>query len=102
MKIALITIICLVLLLNIFPSFFARLAAPGYSWCGRCKFPWKFVKSHRTDYSPSRGVFPLCEKCWEELATPEARLPYYKELYDSWEKDPNCWDEIKNAVMNDR
>jgi hypothetical protein len=34
-------------------------------------------------YSDSKGCFPLCESCWSEL-TPETRLPYYKELYESW------------------
>ena len=51
-----------------------------------------------------RGCFPLCEKCWQELKTPEARLPYYKELFDKWiqmgsGKTEEDWERIKQSVI---
>lgn len=61
----------------------ARLVSPGYSWCGRCGLPWRFVEGHTTWYKrfPEErgrsGCFPLCESCWTILGTAEARLPYY-------------------------
>ena len=80
-----------------------RLLAPGYSTCLRCDRPWKFVEPHATDYSESHGMFPLCEKCWTQLGTPEARLPYYRELWYRWESQtPGYanWDDIEKAVMD--
>jgi hypothetical protein len=83
--------------------------APGYSWCGRCKTNWAFVKSHDTEYSRSGGCFPLCEKCWRGL-TPAQRLPYYRDLWQEWYgSEPDVrraqelldrWDEIKLAVIS--
>lgn len=61
-----------------------RLFAPGYSSCLRCKTPWRFVREHITQYTPSSGCFPLCEKCWAEM-TPEQRRTYYVELIAMWE-----------------
>lgn len=82
-----------------------RLAAPGYSTCGKCNRPWKFVKGHSTPYTESKGCFPLCEKCWTDLKTPYARLPYYRELWESWEKSsPGYadWELIEEAVMREK
>lgn len=58
--------------------------SPGYGWCYCCERPWNRVKYHITDYTPSSGCFPLCEGCWEALGTPEARMPYYRKLYEKW------------------
>ena len=58
--------------------------APGYSTCLCCDRPWKFVKGHSTQYTEGSGGFPLCEDCWDALGTPEARLPYYRQLYMEW------------------
>jgi len=79
-----------------------KIAAPGYGCCLRCERPWKFVKGHSTEYRDGRGMFPLCERCWTELCTPEKRLPYYRELWYKWERsDPGHadWDKIEKAVM---
>jgi len=81
-----------------------RIAHPGYSACGRCARTWDIVNGHDTEYDPSWSCFPLCEKCWGELKTPEARLPYYRELVNLWieqgSKDAeNKWPAIKAAVM---
>lgn len=29
-------------------------------------------------------MFPLCESCWEDLGTPEARLPFYELCVAEW------------------
>lgn len=61
----------------------SRLLSPGYGWCLRCGTTWKFVTPHNTQYTPHRGCFPLCEKCWAGLI-PATRLPYYEQLWLSW------------------
>ncbi len=101
---------------------YAASLAPEYGRCGRCGMPWKFAQSHNT-YFPfvdipksmppntgvifgyQRGVFPLCELCWEELGDPKHRLPYYKRLWELWHKDSPTkttdlkeWEQIKAAV----
>lgn len=102
----------------------AHIAAPGYSECYRCKMPWKFTESHSTDYGPDgewqeieggwgkfkvgpMGCFPLCEKCWKELKTPEARMPYYRQLWTEWSADGvpmdgRKWEWIEAAVRDGR
>ncbi len=92
-------------------GFFARLVSPMYSACGRCGMPLNVTKHHSTDVNESGGMFPLCEKCWNDL-TPQDRLPYYKKLYDSWvmtmplylpdgsqPKVNMTWEEIEAAVL---
>lgn len=81
----------------------SRLLAPGYSWCGRCRTSWRFVEGHSTNYTEHRGCFPLCEACWSEL-TPEQRLPFYRDLWQSWQadgsdKEPDVWNQIESAVL---
>jgi hypothetical protein len=72
--------------------------APGYSHCGRCLMPWKFADGHDTPYSPTAGCFPLCEDCWEDLETPEARMPYYRRLIlEVWE-EPELWPAVEESV----
>lgn len=58
----------------------SHLVSPGCSWCGRCKTTWNFVAPHFTYYTQGAACFALCEKCWVELATPAARVPYYVAL----------------------
>jgi hypothetical protein len=78
----------------------SRALAPGYSWCLRCETPWRFVTPHYTQYDPSRGCFPLCEKCWTELETPEARLLYYlRMVQDRPPPKVEMWQKIKKAVL---
>lgn len=78
------------------------ISTPGYSWCGRCKTTWPYVKPHRTWYNEYSACFPLCEKCWAEL-TPEERMPYYERLLDYWELsspvDPDDAEQIRAAVL---
>lgn len=88
-------------------SWLSFLLAPSSGQCGHCDWPWKFTKYHITNYSWKSGCFPLCEKCWFELKTPEARMPFYRDLANSWlrsspldyEKIKVGWVEIQKAVM---
>lgn len=59
---------------------------PGSGSCGRCLTTWNIIEGHATPYCETGGCFPLCERCWADL-TPEARLPFYRELWDRWERD---------------
>lgn len=76
--------------------------APGYGACGRCHTNWHFCEGHSTDVpGTGSGLFPLCEQCWAELA-PAQRLPYYRELYESWREHRDySWDTLKAAVLNE-
>lgn len=74
---------------------------PSYGFCGRCQTSWRFVQGHHTYYTPSRGCFPLCEKCWTELL-PVERLPYYRRLWLAWtEQDEQVWEQIETAVLGE-
>lgn len=70
-----------------------RALLPEFSTCLRCEFPVVVLRTHGTMYERSEnwasgsGCFPLCEDCWIELRTPEARMPYYMKLVDTWEAD---------------
>jgi len=83
----------------------SNLLAPGYSHCKKCHTNWRFVKGHST-YVPGtgRGLFPLCEQCWEEL-TPEQRLPYYQQLYNEWKGEgypiKYSWGKLKTAILEE-
>lgn len=81
----------------------SKILAPGYGWCLRCQTAWLFVKEHVTEYTPQRGMFPLCQKCWNELI-PQTRLPFYLEL---WEKsnftaahNVSLWSDVERAVFS--
>lgn len=77
----------------------AERKTPGYSWCEKCERTWDKVSGHVTDFSEYRGIFPLCESCWRELKTPEARLPYYSNVvFKSW-RETNTWPAVKAAVL---
>ncbi len=60
------------------------------STCSRCHRFWSEVSLHETPYKFVGHIqvatcFPLCEQCWQEL-TPETRLPYYRALFETWER----------------
>jgi len=77
-----------------------RLFAPGFGWCGRCGRPWKFAREHSTALPGHGGCFPLCERCWKALRTPENRLPYYHILWLDWTEDCGVtWPMVYDAVM---
>jgi len=95
-------------------SFFSEITSPGYGTCMRCGSPWNYIEGHDTEYNETRdekgnvifieGCFPLCEMCWQELETPEKRLPYYRKLWEYWEKlgvdkSPDLWKKLEQAVL---
>jgi hypothetical protein len=50
--------------------------------CRRCTTAWRFVRPHFTPYDVTRrgtrlAMWPLCERCWDELQDGEQRYPYY-------------------------
>lgn len=85
----------------------SQVLSPGYGTCFRCGRTWNSCKWHTTLITSRTGCFPLCEDCWTEL-TPETRLPFYKELWYSWQSGgrtsdngrswEETWDLIENAV----
>ena len=85
-----------------------KLVYPHTSDCLRCQLSWRLTKEHITHYPPSTGCLPLCEHCWQELGTPEQRLPYYLRLFDSWgpedrtkwEHNHTEWEHIRRAVLD--
>lgn len=56
----------------------------GYGKCLKCEKTWDVVVAHKTFDTEASGCFPLCETCWKELETPDARLPYYWTLVNQW------------------
>lgn len=81
----------------------SRLLAPAYGACFRCHTTWRFVDHHSTMYTTTAGCFPLCEECWQELGTPDRRLPYYEELMRRWADDlpvsVETVEQIRAAVL---
>ena len=52
---------------------------PSYSYCGKCKVPWKYVRSHDIRNSnQTGGVFYMCEECWNESTIDERLLISYE------------------------
>jgi len=82
--------------------------SPGYGWCGKCGRTWDIVERHVTWFrltasGRGMGCFALCQECWCCLQTPEARMPYYRELWKQWGSRPDVkWDEFERAVRSER
>ena len=94
------------------PTSIAPVFKHGTMSCPRCgktgAFPIHITEFKTDDPWGQSGCFVLCEQCWQELATPEARMPYYRGLYDYWVKIGfskdialSEWQTISNAVMMD-
>lgn len=78
----------------------SKILTPSYSCCEKCNTTWVFVKYHNTMYTNSRGMFPMCEKCWCELI-PEQRLPFYRSVFLRWNNDGSLdFEVIKKAVLD--
>ena len=86
-----------------YQAYIERLMAPEYSTCGKCKRPWKFVEHHSTSISKTNSCFPLCESCWQELQTPENRLPYYRKMWLKWLvwDGEAKWEVFEKAVLKE-
>lgn len=88
-----------------FLGFLSRFTVPPYiGRCYRCGMAWR-RNYHITDYRDGSGCFPLCEWCWVRL-TPEQRLPYYMQLMDLWESEPDpshefpqVREQVRTAVL---
>lgn len=82
----------------------ARAVANGYGCCYRCHTPWNLVDYHVTEFSDSRGCFPLCVKCFADL-DPQQRLPFYRQLIKHWHRDDDGfdqeWDAVASAVRSE-
>lgn len=51
----------------------------NHMWaCSKCGAPYYDCSQHSTMVDRSNGVFVLCEPCWKDLKTPDARMPYYR------------------------
>jgi len=90
-------------------SLFTRIAGTdellGSRTCNRCGNMWHFITPHVTPYTHSTGCYCLCESCWTELGTPDARLPFYRMLWNDWTKaDPSLsslgWYQIEMSVRH--
>jgi len=48
-------------------------------------------------------MFPLCEGCWLDLGTAEARLPYYRALWVEWQGHEHgpAWSVVEAAVFDE-
>lgn len=53
---------------------------PSNSHCNKCGLPWAECKSKSINYSPSSGVFAMCEYCWEHSDV-EERVHHFKTLW---------------------
>lgn len=73
---------------------------PNQSTCGRCQTPWAACESHCTKYSDRTGCFPLCENCWQELGTPQRRMPFYIEMIEWWRTMGPFSEEEATAILD--
>lgn len=44
------------------------------------------------------SMFPLCEGCWSKL-TPKQRLPFYRELWDKYDRTGEDWARLEKNVL---
>jgi hypothetical protein len=62
----------------------------GFGQCKRCGDTWNWKKTHITEFDTDdgkvRGVFALCEECWQELAVPDRRIDFYHKHIDEVSK----------------
>jgi hypothetical protein len=71
--------------------------ALGTGDCLRCHRNWMWVQHHTTDYGGG-GCFPLCERCWRQLKTAEARWPFYMRLFGEWDAQTGPTDRERLAT----
>lgn len=74
-----------------------QLIAPGYSTCKKCHRPWKFVEGHDVYYAFGRGMFAVCEECWQHSTLPELKK-YYGDVQKRWVTEGSNCDY--NALMD--
>ena len=64
----------------------------GVGGCLRCKDRWNWKSIHVTNYSASRGCFPLCGPCWR-AASPDEIKRYYGEIVRMWRRDGSFYSQ---------
>lgn len=75
-----------------------------YGKCKRCGGTWEHLSYHNTPYNLRFSCFALCVDCWINLDTPDARLPFYRKLWNEWVKLDDTprpaeqWEQIEAAV----
>jgi hypothetical protein len=69
-----------------------------YSECNRCGIQWRYVNGHGVAYSKGRGLFALCEHCWNEC-NKEQRIFYYSEL---WKAHYELYHAMEGSGYNDK
>ncbi|MCK9901256.1 hypothetical protein [Glutamicibacter sp. V16R2B1] len=81
--------------MNIRLGRWSKILAPYYAACERCRTPFRFATSHTNWRNGTLTVPPgLCQKCWADLTTPQARLPYYRQVYGGFPDWPRLEQEI--------
>lgn len=73
---------------------------PRMSTCNRCGGAWNWKKGHIVDYTEwrNRGMFPICEDCWNETS-PHVRYNYCVNLVRSWALDSKSTPRIDWDVV---
>lgn len=73
---------------NVLPRFIKNFIgnSKGFGTCLKCKDSWYWKKYHVTYFVEGRGMFPLCEECYQKI-TPEERFAWHKKLLDEWSEE---------------
>lgn len=88
-----------------------RLLHPGYACCRLCRRPLKCVVEHVVYWGAGHpSTFVICENCWTDLATSEARLsscwPLYQRILSGVPKSAarqmrTDWNSIVWAIVEE-
>ncbi len=115
--IGLITLATLIITSYVYnPAHIEKLLSPNWGTCNRCDRPWNHVERHTThilgvstlEYRGTElvqvfiSIASICETCWLELETVEARLPFYRMTFDGWGINTTSkidWETIKVSVF---
>ena len=58
----------------------SQLIFSSYSFCSKCSTTWNLVKEVNVMHSKDRGVFTLCEKCWNKSSV-DTRVKHHKNRF---------------------
>ncbi len=98
------------------PAPIEKLFSPNWDTCNKCDRPWNHAERHATsllgvstlEYRGTElvqvfvSIASLCEMCWLELETAEARLPFYRSTFDGWGINTTSkidWRTVKISVF---
>ena len=76
-----------------------------YGSCGRCGIQWRYANGHTVQYSERRGLFAICEYCWDECSQNE-RIFYYQKLWFEQEREygkrkEGSWGLLKENIIKE-